>query len=47
MDAWRRVVDDLGIGVEIPLTLKMQNGDVEFYEGHVLKFGGPKGMVSE
>jgi len=22
MDAWRRAVDDLGIGVEIPLILK-------------------------
>jgi hypothetical protein len=45
MDAWRHAARDLGIRVEIPFTLKMENGDVEFYEGHVLEFGGPKGTV--
>jgi hypothetical protein len=45
MDAWRQAERDLGIRVEIPFTLKMENGDVEFYEGHVLDFGGPKGTV--
>jgi hypothetical protein len=43
MEAWRQAERDLGIRVEIPFTLKMENGDVEFYEGHVLDFGGPKG----
>jgi hypothetical protein len=45
MDAWRQAARDLGIQVEIPFTLKMENGDVEFYEGRVLEFGGPKGTV--
>jgi len=45
MDAWKQAARDLGIRVEIPFALKTQTGDVEFYEGHVLDFGGPKGTV--
>jgi hypothetical protein len=32
----------LGIRVEIPFALRTESGDVEFYEGHVLDFGGPR-----
>jgi hypothetical protein len=45
MGAWKQAARDLGIRVEIPFTMKMENGDIDFYEGHVLDFGGPKGAV--
>jgi hypothetical protein len=45
MDAWRVAASALGIRVVIPFMLTREVGDVEFYEGHVLEFGGPKGTV--
>src|SRR5205807_7582044 len=41
----RQAASDLGICVVIPLTLTQQDGEVEFYEGCAIDFGGPKGAV--
>lgn len=45
MEAWREAAKDLGIRVEIPFTLTTSDGHSEVYEGRVLEFGGPKGLV--
>ena len=45
MDAWKQAAQDLEIRVEIPFVLRTETGQVEFYEGRVLDFGGPKGTV--
>lgn len=42
MDAWMQAAPDLGIRVEIPFVVRTDSGDVEFYEGHLLDFGGPR-----
>src|SRR5438270_12550106 len=41
----RQAASDLGICVVIPLTLVRQDGEVEFYEGCAIDFGGPKVTV--
>jgi hypothetical protein len=45
MDAWRDAAKELGIRVEIPFTLTASDGRTEVYEGRVVDFGGPNGMV--
>jgi hypothetical protein len=45
MRAWSDAAVDLGIRVEIPFTLATENGETERYEGRVIDFGGPNGIV--
>ena len=45
MNAWRDAAKELGIRVEIPFTLTTSDGHTEMYEGRVIDFGGPNGMV--
>jgi hypothetical protein len=44
-EAWRRAAADLGIRVVSPIKLMSEGGQVEWFEAHVLDFGGPNGTV--
>jgi hypothetical protein len=45
MNAWRDAARKLGIRVEIPFSLVSVDGEIEMYEGRVVDFGGPNGIV--
>jgi hypothetical protein len=45
-NAWRQAAADLGIMVEAPFELVSETGEVQWFEVHVLEFGGPKGTVA-
>jgi hypothetical protein len=44
-DAWRQAAADLGIRVEAPFALTKESGEPEWFEAHILDFGGPNGTV--
>lgn len=43
--AWRQAAADLGIRVVAPFGLPTESGETEWFEAHILDFGGPKGTV--
>jgi hypothetical protein len=45
MGAWREAAEELGIWVQIPFILVVEDSETERYEGHVIDFGGPNGTV--
>jgi hypothetical protein len=45
MNAWRDAARELGIRVEIPVSLVSVDGEIELYEGRAIDFGGPNGVV--
>lgn len=42
-DAWRKAEQDLGIEINLELTLRLRNGAKDFV--HIKDFGGPKGAI--
>jgi hypothetical protein len=44
-NAWRQAASDLGIKVVAPFGLATESGETEWFEAHILDFGGPKGTV--
>lgn len=44
-DAWRQTATELGIRVVAPVELSTENGETEWFEAHILDFGGPKGTI--
>jgi hypothetical protein len=44
-DAWRQAAADLGIRVVAPFGVPTESGKTEWFEAHILDFGGHKGTV--
>ena len=44
-DAWKKAAVDLGITVVAPVSLIADNRQTEWFEAHIVDFGGPKGTV--
>ena len=45
-DAWRQAAAELGIRVVAPFKLMLETDEAEWFEAHILDFGGPMGTVA-